>query len=73
MGNIITLTEYARRRGIPRATAQQRAQRGCYPTAHKLGRDWLIEEDDEPIDHRIKSGAYKDWRAKHGKKQAQTE
>lgn len=68
MDNLISLAEYARRRNIPLITARKRAQRGCYPTAIKLGRDWLIEEDDEPIDHRIKSGAYKNWRAKHGSK-----
>ena len=67
MGNLITLAEYARQRGIPHSTTQQRARRGCYVTAVRLGRDWLIEDDDEPIDHRIKSGAYKDWRAKYGK------
>ena len=69
MGKMISLAEYARRRGIPPVTVRQRAQRGCYPTAIKLGRDWLIEEDDEPIDHRIKSGAYRDWRTKYGNKQ----
>lgn len=71
MGNIITLTEYARRRGIPRATAQQRAQRGCYPTAHKLGRDWLLDEEDEPVDRRITSGKYRNWRKKGGLGDAQ--
>lgn len=69
MDNLISLAEYARRRNIPLITARKRAQRGCYPTAIKLGRDWLIEEDDEPIDHRIKSGAYRDWRTKYGNKQ----
>lgn len=66
MDKLISLAEYARRRNIPLITARKRAQRGCYPTAIKLGRDWLIEEDDEPIDHRIKSGAYKGWRSKYG-------
>lgn len=69
MGKTISLAEYARQRGIPLSTAQQRARRGCYVTAVKLGRDWLLDEEDEPIDHRIKSGAYKDWRAKYGNKQ----
>lgn len=64
---VITLTEYARRRGIPLSTAQQRARRGCYVTAVKLGRDWLIDEEDEPyIDRRIKSGKYRNWRKKGG-------
>lgn len=64
---VITLTEYARRRGIQLSTAQQRARRGCYVTAVKLGRDWLIDEEDEPyIDRRIKSGKYRNWRKKGG-------
>ena len=69
MGKTISLAEYARQRGIPLSTAQQRARRGCYVTAVKLGRDWLLDEEDEPVDRRIKSGAYKDWRAKYGSKQ----
>ena len=69
MGKTISLAEYARQRGIPLSTAQQRARRGCYATAVKIGRDWLLDEEDEPVDRRIKSGAYKDWRAKYGNKQ----
>ena len=66
MGKMISLAEYARQRGIPRSTAQQRARRGCYATAVKLRRDWLIDEEDEPVDRRIKSGQYRNWRKKEG-------
>ena len=67
MGKKITLAEYARQRGIPLSTAQQRARRGCYVTAVKLGRDWLLDEEDEPVDRRITSGKYRNWRAKYSK------
>ena len=67
MGKKITLAEYARQRGIPHSTAQQRARRGCYVTAVKLGRDLLLDEEDEPVDRRITSGKYRNWRAKHSK------
>ena len=67
MGKMISLAEYARQRGIPLSTAQQRARRGCYATAVKMGRDWLLDEEDEPVDRRITSGKYRNWRAKHSK------
>lgn len=67
MGKLITLPEYADKHGVSRITVWQRVKRGSYASAQKLGRDWLIDEDEPHIDHRIKSGAYKDWRAKYGK------
>lgn len=51
---LITLKEYATRVGIDPATARQRAARGAYKTAVKLGRDWFIEENEPHIDNRFK-------------------
>ena len=50
------MTEWAKRHGIDPATARQRALRGAFETAEKMGRDWIIKEDEELIDHRRKSG-----------------
>lgn len=54
MEGYITLTEWAKRHGIDPATARQRALRGAFETAEKMGRDWVIKEDEELIDHRRK-------------------
>lgn len=56
MKDYITLTEWAERHGIDPATARQRALRGAFETAEKLGRIWVIRADEELIDHRRKGG-----------------
>ena len=55
MGKLITLKEWARKHGISDSTARQRAGRGAFDTAQKIGRDWVIDSDEELIDHRKKS------------------
>lgn len=59
---LIPLAEYARRLGKNPANARQKAGRGSFETARKLGRDWVIEDSEPWPDRRIKSGKYKDWR-----------
>lgn len=56
MNGYITLTEWAERHGIDPATARQRALRGAFETAEKMGRIWIIKENEELIDHRRKGG-----------------
>lgn len=51
---IISLTEYAERKGISPKTARDRAARGAFKTAKKIGRNWTIDEDEPLIDHRFK-------------------
>lgn len=51
---LISLVEWAKKNGINPATARQRAGRGAFETAQKIGRNWLIDEDEELIDHRKK-------------------
>jgi hypothetical protein len=51
---LIPLKEWAKAHGIDPATARQRAGRGAFETARKVGRDWLIDKDEELIDHRKK-------------------
>lgn len=62
---LIALKEWAIKHGITDATARQRAQRGSFETAVKIGRDWLIDEDEELVDHRVKSGNYIGFREKY--------
>ena len=54
MKDYITLKEWAERHGIDPATARQRALRGAFQTAEKLGRIWIIKADEPLIDHRRK-------------------
>lgn len=50
----ITLTEYARRHGRALATVRQKAYRGGFKTARRVGRDWFIDEDEPLVDNRRK-------------------
>ena len=53
--NYISLKEWASAHGIDPATARQRAGRGAFQTAKKIGRDWVIDKNEPLIDHRRKS------------------
>ena len=64
---LITIKEYADRNGLTHDNVRHKCQRGAYKSAVKLGRDWLISEDEPDIDHRIKTGAYVGG-GKHGSK-----
>lgn len=55
MDNIITLKEWAEKHGIDPATARQRALRGAFKTARKLGSQWIIDKDEPLVDHRRKA------------------
>lgn len=50
----ITLKEWAQAHGIDPATARQRALRGSFQTAKKIGDLWLIKKDEPLVDHRRK-------------------
>ena len=63
---LIPLKEYALRNGKKPATARQRANRGAFITAVKMGRDWFIDENEPWEDNRIKSGKYVNWRKAKG-------
>lgn len=53
--DLISLTEYAQLNGIDPATARQRALRGSYQTARKIGRNWVIDKNELHVDHRVKN------------------
>lgn len=48
----ITLHEYAARHGKSLVTARQRAARGAFATAVKIGRDWTIDASEPWVDNR---------------------
>lgn len=54
MKDYITLKEWAEKNGIDPATARQRALRGAFATAEKIGNIWIIKKDEPLIDHRKK-------------------
>ncbi len=54
----ITLKEYAERHGRDASNMRHSALRGRFKTAKKIGRDWMIDEDEPFIDGRVKSGKY---------------
>jgi len=56
MDNFTTLKEWAERHGIDPATARQRALRGAFQTARKIGNLWIIDKDEPLVDHRRKDG-----------------
>ena len=49
---LITLKEYALRHNRNPDTVRQKALRGTFNTAVKIGRDWLIDEDEPYTDRR---------------------
>lgn len=55
MDNFITLKEWAEKNGIHPDTARQRANRGAFETARKIGNLWIIDKDEKLIDHRRKA------------------
>lgn len=61
---LIPLKEYARRLGKNPDNARHLCQRGSLQTACKIGRDWLVDENEPWPDRRIKSGAYIGFRRK---------
>lgn len=53
---LVSLAEYARLNGIDPATVRQRASRGAYRTARKIGRNWVIDKNEPHVDHRFRAG-----------------
>lgn len=64
LNGMITLKEYALRHDRDPVVMRQKAIRGGFKTARKIGRDWFINENEPLIDGRIKSGKYVNFRAK---------
>ena len=59
---LISLAEYAQLHGKHRVSVAQKAKRGYFKTARKIGHAWVIDSDEPYEDCRIKSGKYVGWR-----------
>lgn len=55
---LISIKDYASMHGRDPATVRQKALRGGFRTAKKIGRDWLIDDSEPYEDIRIKNGKY---------------
>lgn len=53
---LITVKEYSERLGIDSSAVRHKIARGNVKTAVKMGRDWVIDEDEPYVDHRITHG-----------------
>ena len=62
---LISLAEYAEKNGRSSRQIRQKAAAGGFETARKIGRNWVIEEDEPYLDNRIKTGKYRNWRKKN--------
>lgn len=60
--SLISLVEYARKHKRNPDTVRQKVLRGGFSTARKIGRNWVIDEDEPYMDNRETDGAYKNWR-----------
>lgn len=54
MSNLISLAEYAAIHGKEQSSVRQKAERGGFQTARKIGRNWCIDRDEPYIDNRKK-------------------
>jgi hypothetical protein len=59
---LISLIEYAKLHRKDRHTVRDMAAREGFKTARKIGRNWVIEDDEPYPDRRVKTGKYVGWR-----------
>ena len=65
MEGYLTINELAEKWGLAPRTIQMMCSRGRIPGAIKFGSVWAVPiEAKRPMDNRVKSGAYRDWRKK---------
>lgn len=58
MGELILLNDYARQHGKNPVVVTQKAERGTFATARKIGRQWFIDADEPYVDARVTSVKY---------------
>lgn len=52
---LISIAEYAKLHGKSHISVQQKARRGGFKTARKIGRNWVIDSEEPYIDNRVNS------------------
>ena len=71
---MIPLKEYAERLGKNPVVAAQKAGRGTFQTARKIGCQWFVEETEPWPDLRVTSGKYRNWsRYRHPERRPEAE
>ena len=55
---LISLIEYAEKHGKDPDNVRKKAANGRFKTSRKIGRNWVIEDDEPWEDKRVKSGNY---------------
>ena len=66
MDNYLTIKEVAEKWNLTTRRVQKMCADGQIPGASKFGRDWAVPKDAEkPVDGRVTTGEYKDWRKKY--------
>ncbi len=56
---LISLAEYAKIHGKDTANLRRKCINGEFKTARKIGRNWVIDSEEEYVDRRVTSGKYK--------------
>lgn len=51
---LISLVEYAAKHNKAPISVRQKAVRGGFKTAQKIGRNWIIDSDEPYVDNRFK-------------------
>ena len=70
MNDFLTIKETALKWDLTVRRVQKMCSDGLIPGASKFGRDWAIPRDAEkPVDRRITTGAYRNWRKKDEKEE----
>ena len=65
MSEFITVKETAEKWGIGERRVQLMCTGGLIPGAYKFSGVWAIPKDAQrPVDGRVKTGAYRNWRRK---------
>ena len=66
---LILLSEYAEKHGRALSTTTQKARRGGFRTARKIGNQWFIDADEPYGDNRITCGKYIGFKQKMREKE----
>lgn len=64
MVKFISIAEYRQKVGKSPYTIKQGIQSGRFPDAEKIDGKWMLPEDTELTDRRVKSGEFRNWRKK---------
>lgn len=70
MDEYLTIKEIAEKWEVTTRRVQKMCAEGTIPGATKFGRDWAIpKETEKPLDKRVTTGEYKNWRKKEAAEQ----